>query len=194
MNLYKIAKVVVSAIFYPLFRIKVIGKENIPKEGPVIICSNHISNFDPPVVGITSSRDISFMAKEELFENTFTNKLLSGLNAFPIRRGAADRTALRNGLKVLKNGNTLGLFPEGTRSKTGELGKPLSGIGFFALRSEAEVVPCAIIGSYKGFGRLTVVYGEPLDMRYYRNKKTSAKEMSEAIMEEIKALKKKYEN
>jgi len=194
MNLYKIAKVDVSAIFYPLFRIKVIGKENIPKEGPVIICSNHISNFDPPVVGITSSRDISFMAKEELFENTFTNKLLSGLNAFPIRRGAADRTALRNGLKILKNGNTLGLFPEGTRSKTGELGKPLSGIGFFALRSEAEVVPCSIIGSYKGFGRLTVVYGEPLDMEYYRNKKTSAKEMSEAIMEEIKALKKKYEN
>lgn len=194
MNLYKIAKALISAIFYPLFRIKVIGKENIPKEGPVIICSNHISNFDPPVVGITSSRDISFMAKGELFESKFSNKLLTNLNAFPIQRGAADRTALRNGLKVLKKGKTLGLFPEGTRSKTGELGEPLSGIGFFALRSEAEVVPCAIIGSYKGFNKLTVAYGEPLDMEYYRNKKTSAKDMSEAIMEEIKVLKMKYEN
>lgn len=193
MNLYKIAKVVVSAIFYPLFRIKVIGKENIPKTGPVIICSNHISNFDPPVVGITSTRDISFMAKEELFSNIFLNKLLTNLNAFPIKRGVADRSALRKTLSVLKEGRTLGLFPEGTRSKTGELGKPLSGIGFFALRSEATVVPCAIIGSYKGFGRLIVAYGKPIDMDYYRKQKISAKEMSEVIMEEIKNIKKKYE-
>lgn len=193
MKLYHIAKMVVSAIFYPLFRIKVIGKENIPKKGPVIICSNHISNFDPPVIGITSTREISFMAKEELFENKFLNKLLTSLNAFPIKRGAADRAALRKTLAILKEGKTLGLFPEGTRSKTGEIGKPLSGVGFFALRSEAEVIPCAIIGSYKGFKKLIVVYGKPIDMEYYRKKKVSAKEMAEVIMEEIKTLKKKYE-
>jgi len=193
MSLYKVAKIIVSVILYPLFRIKVVGKENIPKKGPVIICSNHISNFDPPVVGITSTRNIYFLAKEQLFENKFLNKLLSALHAFPIKRGAGDRGALRKGLKILQEGKTLGLFPEGTRSKTGELGKPLAGIGFFALRSEAEVVPCAIIGSYKGWKRLIVAYGKPIDMEQYRKQKTSAKEMSEAIMEEIKILKNKYE-
>src|SRR5699024_6415880 len=134
---------------------------------------------------------ISFMAKEELFENKFLNKLLTSLNAFPIKRGAADRAALRKTLAILKEGKTLGLFPEGTRSKTGEIGKTLSGVGFFALRSEAEVIPCAIIGSYKGFKKLIVVYGKPIDMEYYRKKKVSAKEMAEVIMEEIKTLKKK---
>jgi len=193
MSLYNVAKWIVSLIFYPLFRIKVYGKENIPKQGPVIICSNHISNLDPPVVGLTSSRDIYYMAKEQLFEKRFFGKLILKLHAFPVKRGMADRNALRKGLEILNNGKTLGLFPEGTRSKTGEIGKPLAGVGFFAMRSNAEIVPCAIIGPYKGWKPLTVAYGEPIDMEEYRNQKTSAKEMADIIMEEIKILKKKYE-
>ncbi|MFD1336349.1 lysophospholipid acyltransferase family protein [Oceanobacillus iheyensis] len=186
--LYKFARFVIAIIFYPLYRIKVIGKENIPESGPVIICSNHISNFDPPVVGITSNRDISFMAKGELFEKPLLGRLLIGIKAFPVRRGLADRNALRNGLKILEEGHTLGLFPEGTRSKTGELGKPLSGVGFFALRSEAVVVPCVIIGEYKPFSKTTVAYGKPMNVNTYRENKASAKDMSEAIMEEIRNL------
>jgi len=192
MVIYRLAKTVLSAIFYPLFRIEVIGKNNIPKTGPVIICSNHISNLDPPVVGITSSRTIQFMAKEELFDHWFFGRLLSALQAFPIKRGKGDRQALRQGLKVLKDDKTLALFPEGTRSKTGELGKPLSGAGFFALRSDAAVVPCAIIGSYKAGKKLKVIYGKPMDAERLRNSKASAKEMAEAIMLEIKSLKEDY--
>lgn len=188
MSLYKVAKIVVSAIFYPLYRIKVIGKENIPKTGPVIICSNHISNLDPPVIGITSPREIHFMAKEELFERPMLNKLLTAINAFPVKRGIGDRNALRKGLHVLQDGKTLGLFPEGTRSKTGELGKPLAGVGFFALRSDAVVIPCAIKGSYKPFQRLTVIYGEPMNMEQLRQNKTSAKVTAEEIMKSIQAL------
>ncbi|RKQ37677.1 lysophospholipid acyltransferase family protein [Oceanobacillus halophilus] len=192
--LYKFARFVVLIILYPLYRIKVIGKENIPNKGPVLICSNHISNFDPPVVGITSPRDIYFMAKGELFEKKFLGGLLTRIHAFPVKRGLADRNALRNGLKILEEGNTLGLFPEGTRSKTGEIGEPLAGAGFFALRSEAEVIPCAIIGPYKKFKPLTVIYGKPINMEKYRSKKTSAKEMADAIMQEIKNLKENYQN
>ncbi|SFA73503.1 1-acyl-sn-glycerol-3-phosphate acyltransferase [Lentibacillus halodurans] len=188
MNLYKIAKTVVSFIVYPLYRIRVIGKKNVPKTGPVIICSNHISNLDPPVVGITSPRDIYFMAKGELFEKPFLGKLLTGIHAFPVKRGMGDRNALRKGLKILENGNTLGLFPEGSRSKTGELGEPLAGAGFFALRSNAAIVPCAIIGPYKPGKKLTVIYGEPMNMEAYRAAKKSAKETAEAIMTEIKIL------
>ncbi|QKY71614.1 1-acyl-sn-glycerol-3-phosphate acyltransferase [Lentibacillus sp. CBA3610] len=192
MSLYKTAKSVVSLIFYPLYRIRVIGKENVPKSGPVIICSNHISNLDPPVVGITSPRDIYFMAKGELFEKPILGKLLSGIHAFPVKRGMKDRNALRKGLEILENGNTLGLFPEGTRSKTGQLGDPLAGAGFFALRSNAAIVPCAIIGPYKPGSKLTVIYGEPMDIEAYRAAKTSAKETAAAIMTEIGNLIENY--
>lgn len=193
MNLYKIAKFVVSVILIPLYRLNVIGKENIPKSGPVIICSNHISNFDPPIVGITSTRDIHFMAKGELFDKPILGRLLKAINAFPVKRGLADRNALRLGLDILKKGETLGLFPEGTRSKTGELGKPLPGVGFFALRSEATIVPCAIIGPYKALKKVTVVYGKPMNMDKYRESKSSTQEAANAIMQEIKSLQEKYQ-
>ncbi|SDL65929.1 lysophospholipid acyltransferase family protein [Sediminibacillus halophilus] len=188
MSLYTFAKNVVAAILYPVYRIKVVGTENVPDNGPVIICSNHISNFDPPVVGITAPRDIYFMAKEELFNNTFLRGLLTRLHAFPIKRGMKDRNALRQALNILEEGNTLGLFPEGTRNKTGEVGKGLAGAGFFALRSQAYIVPCAIIGPYKPFKQLKVVYGKPIEMEQYRENKVSAKDVTQVIMQEIQKL------
>ena len=194
MSLYRFARFIVALILFPLYRITIIGKENIPKKGPVIICSNHISNFDPPVVGITSPRDIYFMAKGELFEKPFLGKLLLGIRAFPVKRGLADRNALRKGLEILKKGNALGLFPEGTRSKTGELGKPLAGVGFFALRSEAAIIPCAIIGPYRIFKKTKVIYGKPMDMEQFRAAKPTPQEMADAIMLEIKSLQEKHQN
>ncbi|RWZ60249.1 1-acyl-sn-glycerol-3-phosphate acyltransferase [Halobacillus fulvus] len=188
MNLYRFGKLICSIIFYPLFRIKVIGRENIPKEGPVIICSNHISNFDPPIVGITSNRNIYFMAKEELFKNRVIGGILKRVHAFPIKRGMRDRNALRKGLEVLKEQHALGLFPEGTRQKSGEVGQGLAGAGFFALRSEAYIVPCAIIGPYQKFKPLKVVYGKPIDMQSYREEKASAQVVTDRIMEEIRQL------
>lgn len=192
MSLYKFARKVVAIIFFPLFRIRIIGRENIPIDGPVIISSNHISNMDPPVVGITSPRDIYFMAKDELFEKPILGKFLFGIHAFPVKRGLKDRNALRKGLEILENGETLGLFPEGTRSKNGEFGQPLAGAGFFALRSNAAIVPCAIIGPYKPGKRLTVIYGKPMNMEAFRAAKSSAKDTADAIMAEIKKLIEKH--
>lgn len=192
MSLYRFARFVVKMILTPFYRFEVIGKEHIPKQGPVIICSNHISNLDPPVVGITCPREIYFMAKEELFNQKFFGGLLRRLHAFPIKRGMQDRDALRNGLEILKGGNTLGLFPEGTRSKTGEIGKGLSGIGFFALRSQATVIPCAIIGPYKKGKRLKVVYGESIAMDELRREKRKASEVTDVIMSKIKEIKDLY--
>lgn len=188
MNLYPAAKVIVSAIFYPLYRIKVIGKENFPKDGGVLLCTNHIDNLDPPVVGITCPRPVSFMAKEELFEAPVLKGLLPSLQAFPVKRGMSDRQAMRKALSVLKEGEVVGLFPEGTRSQDGELQKGLAGAGFFALRGNASVMPCAIIGPYKPFRPLKVVYGKPIDMAPYREQKASAEEVTEVIMGEIKKL------
>lgn len=188
MNLYSFAKAAVYGVLKPIYRFEVFGKENFPKEGGVLLCSNHIDNLDPPVVGINAPRPVYFMAKEELFNVPVLGKILPDLNAFPVKRGMSDREALRKGLGILKEGNVLGLFPEGTRSKTGQLGKGMAGAGFFALRSEAHVVPCAIIGPYKAFSKLKVVYGKPIDMIELRERKASAEETTELIMSEIRKL------
>ncbi|MCM3163123.1 1-acyl-sn-glycerol-3-phosphate acyltransferase [Metabacillus litoralis] len=188
MSLYPFARSVVAGLLKPTFRIKVEGLEHFPKEGGVLLCTNHISNIDPPVVGVTAPRKVLFMAKAELFQVPVLKQLLNNFGTFPVKRGGGDREALRAGLKVLKEGNVLGLFPEGTRSKDGKLGKGMSGAGFFALRSTAAVVPCAIIGPYKAFSTLRVVYGKPINMEEYREKKISTEEMTSIIMEEIGKL------
>ncbi|MBU7593322.1 lysophospholipid acyltransferase family protein [Metabacillus halosaccharovorans] len=188
MSLYPFARSVVAGLLRPTFRIKVEGLEHFPKEGGVLLCTNHISNFDPPVVGVTAPRKVLFMAKAELFNVPVLKQLLTNFGTFPVKRGGGDREAIRAGLKVLKEGHVLGLFPEGTRSKDGKLGKGQAGAGFFALRSTAAVVPCAIIGPYKSFRTLRVVYGKPINMEEYREKKINAEEMTSIIMEEINKL------
>ena len=188
MNLYPLGKALVSTLLYPLYRVKVVGKENFPKQGGVLLCTNHIDNLDPPVVGMTCPRPVHFMAKEELFEAPILKSILPKVNAFPIKRGMSDRQALRKALSILKTGKVVGLFPEGTRSKDGVLQEGLAGAGFFALRGEAVVMPCAIIGPYKPFKRLKIVYGKPIDMTTYREERVSAEEVTAIIMGEIQNL------
>ncbi|WLR53117.1 lysophospholipid acyltransferase family protein [Bacillus tianshenii] len=192
MNLYRVGYNLVKVVFHSTYRIEVIGSENVPKDGGILLCSNHISNFDPPMVGICAPRPIHFMAKDELFKYPVVKQLMQSINAFPVKRGMGDKQALRQGLKLLKEGEVLGLFPEGTRSKTGELGEGLSGAGFFALRSNAYVVPAAVIGSYKPFSKVKVAFGKPIDMQSLRDEKASAKEATAAIMASIAELLEKY--
>jgi 1-acyl-sn-glycerol-3-phosphate acyltransferase len=188
LTVYDFAKSVVYGVFKPLYRVEASGKENIPENGGVLLCSNHINNIDPILVGMMASRPVHFMAKEELFTVPVLGKLVPHLNAFPVKRGMSDREALRKGLAILKEGKVLGLFPEGTRSKTGELGKGLAGAGFFALRTDAQIVPCAIIGPYKPFNKVKVVYGKPIDLTGLRENKGSAEQATELIMSEIRKL------
>lgn len=193
MTFYDFAKSVVKGVFKPWYRVEVIGLEDFPKDGGVLLCSNHIHNFDPILVGMMAPRPIHYMAKAEVFSVPVLGNIVRKCNAFPVKRGLSDREALRTGLKVLKEGNVFGLFPEGTRSKTGELGKGLSGAGFFALRSDAYVVPCAVIGPYKSFHKVKVVYGKPIEMNEMRKVKASADEVTELIMSEIHKLIKEHQ-
>lgn len=159
---YIVMRGLFKIIFKIFFRLQVTGAENVPGTGPVIICSNHISWLDPPLMGAVMKRRTSYMAKEELFDNFLLGLICRKLEAFPVKRKAADRRALKTALQILNQGRVLALFPEGTRSKTGKLGKPLPGVGFIALKSGAPVVPAAIKGPYKLFRPIEVSFGPPL--------------------------------
>jgi len=180
-------------VFYTtLFRCKVHGRENIPAGG-FILCSNHISWFDPPLVGCTLwKRKVYFMAKEELFSNRLFSLVLRKLNAFPVKRDRADRRAIQYALALLKEDGIVGMFPEGTRSKTGSMQELLDGAALLALKSNVPVLPVAVKGPYRLFRPVRVYIGNPLYFNNYKKGKKytreDLKEISKNIREGINSL------
>lgn len=160
--IYWLADCVVRLCFKILYRVHVEGVDCIPREGPLIVACNHISNLDPPLVGICIPRYIRFMAKAELFVVPMVGNLLKRLGAFPIRRGRVDKGAIRMARRVVAGGGCLVMFPEGRRSKTGELGPFLAGVGAIAKKENAPVIPVAIRGPYRLFGIVHVTFGQPV--------------------------------
>ena len=160
--MYAFLLTVVGFVFRLIFRIDAKGSANIPSEGAVLICSNHIHNFDPVIIAMHSRRQIRFMAKAEAFEWPVLGYLVKAVGAFPVKRGGADISAIRTSLKYLKEGQAVGIFPEGTRSKTGELSEAHHGVMMLADSSKAILVPVGIVGSYKLLGRLKIRIGEPV--------------------------------
>lgn len=145
--IYRLGQLICGLMFAVLGGWRVTGREHIPRKGAAILASNHISYLDPPLLGSAIWRPAWFMAKAELFEKPALAWLCRGLHAYPIRRGAADRAALKQTLDFLAKGDMVAIFPEGTRSETGELGPPELGVGMIALRSGAPVIPIAISGT-----------------------------------------------
>lgn len=180
MSYYIFFRGIIRLIVSTCYRWRVIGRDNVPKDGAVILCCNHIGNFDPPLLGSGIERQVRFMAKEELFRIPVLSFLLTKFGTFPVKRGVGDRNAIRTALKLLEEGEVLGIFPEGTRSRTGELGKGMTGTAMFALKSEAAVVPVAIIGPWRLFRPITIRYGKPIDMTKIREKKTDSETLKEA--------------
>lgn len=150
-------------IFAMLFwNIKVEGIQHIPARGKALICSNHFSGWDPILLASVSSRPLHLMGKEEIFSNPVLNKLLLKLGMIKVKRGHTDRRAIREVLGYLEQDEVCGIFPEGTRSKDGELQEFFQGSMYFALKTGAPVVPAVIIGSYGFRHTLWVRFGEPL--------------------------------
>lgn len=173
------------------YRLVIVGKENVPQNGPLIVCSNHINWLDPPVVGcVIKSRKIHFMAKEELFNVFFLGRCICMLGAFPVKRDTADRKAIKTALNHLLENRAIGLFPEGTRSKTGELQTPFNGVALIALKSGSPVLPVAIIGSYRFRQQLQVNIGTPFTVQFeeHGDKSERLTRISGKIMGEIEKL------
>ena len=147
------------------------GREHVPETGAVIVASNHISFWDPPLVGTAAVRELSFLAKEELFRTPVLGPLIRAYNAIPIRRGVADVGGLTRAMDVLRAGRALLLFPEGTQVHGGELQRPRPGVGMLAVSTNTPVVPTFISGSNEPkkwlfrLGRLRVRFGPPRTWR-----------------------------
>ncbi len=170
---YAFARVVVGALIPLIAKLRTEGLENIPKEGPFILASDHISWFDIPLVSVRVPRITHYMAKIELFGVPVLGGILRWLGAFPVRRGEGDREALRTAQRVLHEGHLLIIFPEGHRSG-GHLIEGKSGTALIALRAEVPVVPVAVYGTeqiLKGprigpfAPRITVRYGKPFRLQ-----------------------------
>lgn len=185
---YWIAHFFVTWYLKIFYRFKVEGLENLPPLGPVLAASNHRSYMDPVAVGCALNRSVHYMAKEELFKVPILNLIIVGLKAFPVKRGTGDRQAFKTALNLLKKGEILGLFPEGTRSKTGKLGSPHPGVGLLALKGNCPVVPIALLGTDKKFGPITVRIGKPIIFQEEKIDKEATEKVSKAIMNEIEHL------
>lgn len=161
---YTIAHTAVNILWHLWFRLEFRGKENVPKSGPFVFCSNHVSGLDPTIVclGVPTRIKLRFIGKAELFKNPFLRLLLEGgLKAFAIERGTADMGALSKAVNIVKDGGVLAIFPEGTRSKDGYLQRFKSGMSLIVQQSKADVLPCNItyLDGKKFRGRVIVNYG-----------------------------------
>ncbi len=193
--LYVIGRTLLMPIFKLLFFYKINGKENVPDDGPYIICSNHLSNCDPVFLAITQKRQIYYMAKIELFKNPVMGWLYRHLGAFPVQRGAGDGKAINEAENIVRDGKLLGIFIEGTRSKTGEFLRPKSGAAIVAQKMNVPVVPVCITPKNKkirAFQKVTVSVGKPMTAQELGLDENSGGEAyrsaSRKIMAEIQKL------
>jgi glycerol-3-phosphate dehydrogenase (NAD(P)+) len=144
---YRVIRALFVPFFLVYFRMQRVGREHLPRSGPLLLASNHRSFLDPFVIGTLVKRPVYYMAKRELFEKPWQAWALNALGAFPVDRGAGDRDAMETARAILARGDCVVVFPEGTRTRPGPLGEPRRGIGRLALETGAPVVPVAVIGS-----------------------------------------------
>ena len=194
---YRSARALVAVTIKPLFRLKIEGAEHVPREGPVLIASNHLSTLDPIVLAYGVPRPVAFIAKAELFRMPVLSWLIPRLYAIPLERGAGDLSAIKAAIRVLKEGLAFGIFPEGTRSRTGKLQPFKTGAAAIAARTGALVVPAAVIGSDQAwpvgkgprpFHPVTVRYGAPLDFSGLKLDKKSLQEATERLWRAVARL------
>ncbi len=198
--IYDVAHALFYVLFKLLFHYKIVGRENVPRKGPVILASNHASYMDPPFVATGIWRRVNFVAKEELFNRYWKRFILTQWKSIPVRRERLDKGTLKVILEMLKSGEVVGLFPEGTRSPDEDLLPGKNGIGMIVTMAKVPVVPVYVKGSYKTMGKvnqrlrlvpITVAYGKPVEFAQVEGEsgRDRYQRISDTIMAEIGRLK-----
>lgn len=180
------------------FRLKVTGAELLPSTGAVVLAANHRHNLDPVFLALAARRPVAYMAKAELFDVPILGALIGLLYAFPVHRGAGDRAALRAAADVLKRGQVLGLFPEGTRQPGPGLGPAQPGAALLAMQAAAPIVPAALVGTDRLFARtlgiplprkVRVRFGPPIPPQAgAADRREARRRLTEAMMDSLKDL------
>ena len=183
----KIVKVVLRTAYRIAYRVKISG--DVPKEGSYVLCCNHINYLDAAAIVLFNKRKVNFVAKEDLFTHGVLMWLGHLFDAIPIKRNMQDIDAMKRCLKALKNGELLGIFPEGTRKGMEKNMKAKNGAAFMAMRANVNVIPIGIHGTFKPFSKVYVNYGEPIDLSKYG--KENLDEATKEIMDNIVMLTKK---
>jgi 1-acyl-sn-glycerol-3-phosphate acyltransferase len=192
MNLiYRVAWCLFRVVFTVYFRWRVFHPERVPLSGPVILAANHASFMDPPLVGSGLTRDINYLARESLFRFPVAGAILRAVNSVPVDRDGGGAAGLKAILGRLLDGGGIILFPEGTRTRDGQLQPARSGIGLAVIKSEAPVVPVRVFGTFEAYGRhlkfprphpIAVKYGKPILFEALR---AEAKTCSKPRLKEI---------
>ena len=173
-----------------VYKVKIVGVKDVPKDEQFIFCANHRTYLDPPLIEVTAKRHIIFLAKEELAKNKFLALLGEIFDVIYVKRDEKEITAIKTTLKTLKSNKSIALFPEGTRNGL-EKGENLKdGTAFFAIKSGVRVLPIGISGEVKPFHKITIRYGKPMDFSQYKDvkDKNALEKVTNEIMDEIKRL------
>lgn len=178
---YSVMRYLFKSAFYELFDGAIYNLNKVPQDGPFLLACNHASYFDPPFLGaMIEQREMFAFAKKALFNSKLKKWLFTHLNSIPVDRGHTDISAIRSVLNLLKNSKGIMIFPEGTRTPDGKLGKAHAGIGLFACKSGVSVIPCRMFGTYEIMNRFshfpnwnqraTIVFDHPILPEEYDNK------------------------
>ncbi len=182
-----IIKFVLRIVTLLLYRVKVVGQENIEKDKPYILCPNHISNWDPPTMVASLKRnDVYILAKEEMFVNKFIEWLADEVHALPVRRGKQDMAVIKNSVKALKENHIVLIFAEGTRNGIKKKGRIQNGAVLMSLMSEVPIVPIGIQSNtkYRPFTKVKINIGKPMNFNEYKDKKGD-KETLDSLSKEV---------
>ena len=167
-----VSQLIVYPIYKFVFQGRLIGKKNIPKKNAFIMVSNHGSLLDPPILGHAIGRNISFMAKAELFKIPLLGFVIKSCGAYPVKRGIADKNTIKTACKKLSDNNCVGIFIDGTRQKNGRVNKPKDGAALLAFKNQKLLLPVAIVNSHKlirfrfflpFFSKIIIKVGTPIN-------------------------------
>ena len=199
--IYRISKIVLYIFFKVFNRLEVIGSQNIPEKGGVIVAANHVSYLDPPLIGAAVKRQVVYLAREGLFKVPILGSFIS-LFSIPVRRGRPQPSTIKAVTRRLKQGELVLMFPEGSRSIDGELLDAKRGVGLIAAKSRIPVIPAFIRGTEKVLpvgrkflhpAKITVIFGTPMEINKEETDKQFQERVNKDIIEEIKNLKAKVE-